>query len=212
MLTKIRYGNTNTVLLQGNRGSILIDTDYAGTMPAFYKAIKELGIKVSDITYVLATHYHPDHMGLISELMSQGVKLIIMESQTEHVHYSDGIFAREPDLEVKPIDESQAQVVLFEDSRKFLGELGIAGEIISTPSHSADSISVLLDDGTCIVGDLEPLEYLEAYEDNKALKADWDALLNAAPRRIIYAHANERTFCRQNNNPTRFNGVSIFTE
>ena len=194
MLTKIRYGNTNTVLLRGDRGSILIDTDYAGTMPAFYKAIKELGIKVSDITYVLATHYHPDHMGLISELMSQGVKLIIMESQTEHVHYSDEIFAREPKLGFKPIDESQAQVVLFEESRKFLGELGIAGEIISTPSHSADSISVLLDDGTCIVGDLEPLEYLEAYEDNKKLKADWDALLSAAPKRIIYAHANERTF------------------
>lgn len=194
MLTKIRYGNTNTVLLRGDRGSILIDTDYAGTMPAFYKAIKGLGIKVSDITYVLATHYHPDHMGLISELMSQGVKLIIMESQTEYVHYSDEIFAREPRLGFKPIDESQAQVVLFEESRKFLGELGIAGEIISTPSHSADSISVLLDDGTCIVGDLEPLEYLEAYEDNKKLKADWDALLSAAPKRIIYAHANERTF------------------
>ena len=193
MLTKIRYGNTNTVLLQGDRGSILIDTDYAGTMPAFYKAIKELGIKVSDITYVLATHYHPDHMGLISELMSQGVKLIIMESQTEYVHYSDEIFAREPKLGFKPIDESQAQVVLFEESRKFLEGLGIEGEIISTPSHSEDSISVLLDDGTCIVGDLEPLEYLEAYTDNKELKADWDALLNAAPKRIIYAHANERT-------------------
>ncbi len=194
MLTKIRYGNTNTVLLRGDRGSILIDTDYAGTMPAFYKAIKELGIKVSDITYVLATHYHPDHMGLISELMSQGVKLIIMESQTEHVHYSDEIFAREPKLGFKPIDESQAQVVLFEESRKFLEELGIEGEIISTSSHSEDSISVLLDDGTCIVGDLEPLEYLEAYTDNKKLKADWDALLSTAPKRIIYAHANERTF------------------
>ncbi|MBP3809927.1 MAG: MBL fold metallo-hydrolase [Clostridiales bacterium] len=194
MLTKIKYGNTNTVLLRGDRGSILIDTDYAGTLPAFYKAIKGLGIKVSDITYVLATHYHPDHMGLISELMSLGVKLIIMETQMEHIHYSDEIYAREPDLGFKPIDESQAQVVLFEESRKFLGELGIAGEIISTPSHSADSISVLLDDGTCIVGDLEPLEYLEAYEENKALKADWDALLSAAPKRIIYAHANERTF------------------
>ena len=194
MLTKIRYGNTNTVLLQGDRGSILIDTDYAGTMPSFYKTIKSLGIKVSDITYVLATHYHPDHMGLISELMSQGVKLIIMESQTEYVHYSDEIFAREPKLGFKPIDESQAQVVLFEESRKFLEELGIEGEIISTQSHSEDSISVILDDGTCIVGDLEPLEYLEAYEDNKALKADWDVLLSTAPKRIIYAHANERTF------------------
>ncbi len=194
MLTKIRYGNTNTILLRGDRGSILIDTDYAGTMPAFYKAIKDLGIKVSDITYVLATHYHPDHIGLVSELMSQGVRLIIMESQTDFVHYSDGIFEKEPYLGYKTIDESRAQVLLFEDSRRFLKELGIEGEIISTPSHSEDSISVLLDDGTFIVGDLEPLEYLEAYEDNKKLKADWDTLLRKSTKRIIYAHANEKLF------------------
>ena len=196
MLTKIRYGNTNTILLQGDRGSILIDTDYAGTMPAFYKAIKGLGIKVSDITYVLATHYHPDHIGLVSELMSQGVKLIIMESQTDLVHYSDGIFEKEPYLGYKPIDESQAQVILFADSREFLKELGIDGEIISTPSHSEDSISVLLDDGTFVVGDLEPLEYLEAYVDNRKLKADWDTLLRADPKRIIYAHAMESKLWR----------------
>ena len=174
----------------------MIDTDYAGTMPAFYKAIKGLGIKVSDITYVLATHYHPDHIGLVSELMSQGVKLIIMESQTDLVHYSDGIFEKEPYLGYKPIDESQAQVILFEDSRKFLKELGIDGEIISTPSHSEDSISVLLDDGTFVVGDLEPLEYLEAYVDNRKLKADWDTLLRADPQRIIYAHAMESKLWR----------------
>ena len=194
MLTKIRYGNTNTILLRGDRGSILIDTDYAGTMPAFYKAIKGLGIKVSDITYVLATHYHPDHIGLVSELMSQGVRLIIMESQTDLVHYSDGIFEKEPYLDYKTIDESRAQVLLFEDSRKFLKALGIEGEIISTPSHSEDSISVLLDDGTFIVGDLEPLEYLEAYEDNEKLRVDWDTLLRADPKRIIYAHVNEKLF------------------
>ena len=87
-------------------------------------------------------------------------------------------------------------MILFEDSRKFLKELGIDGEIISTPSHSEDSISVLLDDGTFIVGDLEPLEYLEAYVDNRKLKADWDTLLRADPKRIIYAHAMESKLWR----------------
>lgn len=59
----------HSVRIALDKGSILIDTDYAGTMPAFYKTIKGLGIRVSDITYVLATHYHPDHIGLVSELM-----------------------------------------------------------------------------------------------------------------------------------------------
>lgn len=192
MITRIRYGNTNTFLLKGEGGSILVDTDYAGTLPGFYRAIKDLGIKVSDITYVLATHYHPDHMGLISELMDQGVKLIIMGSQKDSVHYSDSIFEKEPHLNFKPIDESKGQLLPFEDSRLFLEKLGIKGEIIPTPSHSEDSISILLDDGTFIVGDLEPLEYLEAYEDNKKLKEDWDKLLSFHPKRILYAHANEK--------------------
>lgn len=192
MVTKIRYGNTNTFHIKGDNGSILVDTDYAGTLPAFYKTIKDLGIKVSDITYVLASHYHPDHIGIVSELMEQGVKLIIMESQQGFVHYSDKIFEKESYLGYKPIDESKAEVVPIDKSRAFLEALGIKGQIISTPSHSEDSISVLLDDGTFIVGDLEPVEYLEAYEDNKKLKADWDILLAASPRIIYYAHANEK--------------------
>ncbi len=192
MVTEIKYGNTNTFLVRGDRGSILIDTDYAGTMPGFYKAVKSLGIKVADITYVLASHYHPDHIGLVSELMDQGVKLIIMESQTGSVHYSDKIFGREPHLGYRPIDESRAQVMKFEELRSFLAGLGIGGEIVPTSSHSADSISVILDDGTLIVGDLEPPEYLEAYGENTGLKADWDRLMQYDPKRILYAHVNAK--------------------
>ena len=192
MVTRIRYGNTNTFLIRGDKGSILVDTDYAGTLQGFYRTIKSLDIKVTDITYVLATHYHPDHMGIVSELMEQGIKLIIMESQTGSVHYSDEIFARDPHLGYKPIDETQALVLAIDESREFLDKIGIQGEIISTPSHSEDSISVMLDDGTCLVGDLEPLEYLAAYEDNKELKSDWDTVLGFSPKRICYAHANEK--------------------
>ena len=74
-MTILRYGNTNTFFIEGNDGGLLVDTDYAGTLPAFYKALKQNGIKVNNIKYVLATHYHPDHMGLISDLISQTVFL-----------------------------------------------------------------------------------------------------------------------------------------
>ncbi len=191
MLTKLKYGNTNTFLIHGKAGNVLIDTDYAGTLPMFYKAIKEHDISVKDINYILATHFHPDHVGLVSELMEQGVKLILMESQMGAVHFPDGIFAREPGLRFKPIDESAAVLLSFEESRAFLGKLGIDGEIIRTPSHSEDSVSVVLDEGICIVGDLEPLAYLEAYEDNRELRADWDKVLSYKPEVVYYAHANE---------------------
>ena len=192
MITRIKYGNTNTFLIRGTKGSLLVDTDYAGTLPAFYKAIKELGIKVSDISYVLATHYHPDHIGLVSELSDQGVKLVVMESQTDFIHYSDPIFAREPHLNYRPIDERNALILKFDEALSFLDSLGINGNIGRTLSHSEDSIYISLSDGTFILGDLEPLEYLEAYKDNQLLKTDWDNILKQDPKLLLYAHANEK--------------------
>ena len=45
-MVKLRYGNTNTFLLCGDAANLLIDTDYAVTLPAFYKEIKKRGINV----------------------------------------------------------------------------------------------------------------------------------------------------------------------
>ena len=58
MMKKLRYGNTNTFFLEGSNGGLLIDTDYAGTLSAFFRAIKAAGITVREISYVMATHYH----------------------------------------------------------------------------------------------------------------------------------------------------------
>ena len=163
-------------------------------MSAFYRTIKNHDIKISDITYVLATHYHPDHIGLVSELMKQGVKLLLVDTQKPHVHFADEIFARDKRLNYKPIKEDNAVLIECKESRQFLDDLGIKGEIISTPSHSEDSISLILDSGISFVGDLEPVEYLEAYEENVKLKRDWEAVLRFNPQIIYYAHANEKYF------------------
>ena len=191
-VSKLRYGNTNTFLIRGKSGNLLVDTDYAGRMSAFYGAIKSHNIKVSDISYVLATHYHPDHIGLASELMKQGVKLLVVDTQCSKIHYSDEIFSRDKQLNYESIDEDDAIVISVKQSREFLNGIGIEGEIISTTSHSEDSISLVLDNGVCIVGDLEPIEYLGAYEENVRLKADWELVMSYNPKIIHYAHANEK--------------------
>ena len=192
MVRKLKYGNTNTFLIPGEKGYLLVDTDYAGTLPMFYSAIKQFNIKVSDISCVLATHYHPDHIGLVSELMKQGVKLLVVDTQCSHIHYSDEIFSRDKRLHYEAINEKEAIIISCKDSRRFLEDMGISGEIISTVSHSEDSISLALDNGVCIVGDLEPIEYLDAYEENIKLKADWELVMSYNPKLIYYAHVNEK--------------------
>lgn len=188
MITKLKYGNTNTFLIRGESGKLLVDTDYAGTLPGFYRAIKAESIRISDIDYVLATHYHPDHMGLISELMKQGVRLLLLDTQQPHVRFSDVLFARDKRLHYEPISPEAATVIESTESRGFLGRLGIHGEIAVTPSHSPDSVSLLLDSGECFVGDLEPMEYLDAYEEKAELQRDWERIMGHRPKAIYYAH------------------------
>ena len=189
-ITRLRYGNTNTFYISGAAGGLLIDTDYAGMLPGFFRAIKAADIRLADITFVMATHYHPDHVGLIGELQELGVTLLIADVQLPFAHYADGIFTREKQPSWRPVNEQTAKVISVGESRSFLSDLGISGEIIRTPSHSEDSISVILDSGTCFVGDLEPFSFLAAYESNVALKQDWDRIMDYHPKKILYAHAN----------------------
>jgi glyoxylase-like metal-dependent hydrolase (beta-lactamase superfamily II) len=185
-MVKLKYGNTNTFFING----LLIDTDYAGTLHAFYRVLKEKKIKVGDIKYVLATHYHPDHMGIIGDLIEHGVKHLLIDVQKDAVHFSDHIFARER-IKYLPVDERRSSVISCNSSREFLNQLGISGEIIHTPSHSPDSISLIMDNGDCFVGDLEPLEYIEGYNNNMMLEEDWERILSFDPKRIYYAHRPE---------------------
>ena len=192
MHIKLKYGNTNTFFIRGTSGNLLVDTDYAGTLTAFYRAIKEQTIKISDITYILATHYHPDHIGLIGELINQGVKLLVIDMQYSYIHFADNIFSRDKRLAYEPIHMDNAIIINTEESRAFLRNIGIDGEIVATTSHSADSISLILDSGECFVGDLEPIEYLAAYDQNDRLNYDWELIMHYAPKKIYYAHANEK--------------------
>lgn len=191
-MLKLRYGNTNTFFIPGTDGGLLVDTDWAGTLPQFFRAIKAAGIEMKAVTHLLITHYHPDHMGLAGELQRLGVRLLLADVQRPFVHASDEIFARDKRLDYRAVDENAASVFSCAESREILKSLGIDGEILPTPSHSEDSVSLSLDDGSCLVGDLEPLAYLAGYEENRALKSDWEQIMARRPKRILYAHANEQ--------------------
>ena len=129
-------------------------------------------------------------MGLIGELVRQGVKLLV--SDVQKMRCMLRLHLRADGYRSCPVDTSQATVISCAESRAFLARLGVSGEIVHTPSHSADSVSLVLDDGDCFVGDLEPYAYIDAYEDNAQLKADWARILAFQPKRIFFAHAPER--------------------
>ena len=190
MLKILKYGNTSTYFVkeEGQQG-LLVDTDWAGTLPLFFREIKREGIALTDIACVIATHYHPDHMGLISVLEELGPRHLVLDVQTDCLHFSDDIFDREKGLSYKPIDDSKAVVISCAESRVFLHDIGISGEIIHTPAHSNDSVTLILDDGTVVAGDLPPYSNIEAYDDNEVLASCWESILSRKPQTVFYSHS-----------------------
>ena len=188
MVTELKYAKTNTYLIKEKDKYILFDTDWAGTFPLFCKSLKKLGIKVQDIGHLFISHFHPDHMGIAQKIANSGVQIVVFDIQKNFIHNSDQIFEKEKRSKFIPIDDSKIWIVSISESRAFLSEIGINGEIFHTPGHSDDSISLYLDDGFLFVGDLNPLYELEAHKGTQ-IADSWDILLNLMPKVVYYGHA-----------------------
>lgn len=191
-IIQLKYGNTKCYLLKGTNKNLLIDTDWAGTLPKFFQELGRKKLKVQDIDYLLITHYHPDHMGLATDLMNLGISLVVLDCQTAYIHQSDYIFQKENNSDFQPINDKHIHKLNLVDSRHFLSECGILGTILSSPGHSADSISLVLDSGEAFVGDLYPQEQVPLY-NNKVLSNSWKKLISHGATFIYFAHyANKK--------------------
>ncbi len=187
-IIELKYSNTNTYLIRGSRGTLLFDTGWAGTFPAFCRAMGEMGVPVQAIDYVLVSHFHPDHYGIAQEIVDVGPVIAVVDLQKPFIHASDPVFAKEGNRAFRPVDDASVRIVSLDAGRDFLDEMGIDGEIIHTPGHSDDSISLLLDDGSLFVGDLNPLYELSMHEGTE-IDRTWEMLLARRPRRVYYGHA-----------------------
>ena len=189
MITELHYSNTNTYCIQGKNGALLFDTGWAGTLPKFLKALGENNKKLSDIRFLMISHFHPDHMGIAQEIADMGVTIAVMDVQKDYIHSADEILMRDKNVDFKPIDDSAVRMINISDSKIFLKEIGIGGEIIHTPGHSDDSVSLWLDkEKALFVGDLNPLYELEMHRGTQ-IADSWDKLLAKKPRTVYYGHA-----------------------
>ena len=187
-IIELKYSSTNTYLIEGRNGLLLFDTGWAGTFRAFCREMGEKEIPVQKISYILMSHFHPDHCGIAQEIADCGAVIAVPDVQQGFIHSADRIFEREPEKRFCPIDDRKIRLIDLKDSRSFLAEIGIDGEIIATPGHSDDSISLLLDDGSLLVGDLNPLYELEMHRGTQ-IGQSWEKLLARKPTTVYFGHA-----------------------
>jgi glyoxylase-like metal-dependent hydrolase (beta-lactamase superfamily II) len=192
-VVKVGYGSTNYYVLAGDpEAMLLIDCGWPGTMGRLKRRLQEKGIELGHIRYLLVTHYHPDHAGLVQELRNAGLKLIMMETQVPFVEPLKRIM--KPDSGYVEIVIAGTPVVRFADSRALLKGVGIDGEIIPTPGHSPDSVTLVLDDGIAFTGDLTPESMIA--EDDVVAGESWRQIYGRGVRTIYPAHGPIREIFR----------------
>jgi endoribonuclease LACTB2 len=151
-IVNVGYDSTNYYVLADTRPRLLVDVGWPGTLPKLQHQCRRTGIQLPEIKYFLCTHYHPDHAGLAQELKRTGIQLIIMDTQVAFVPVLKTYM--KPQNNYLDIDLNDNVRVNIDDSRAFLAQIGLHGEIISTPGHSEDSVTLILDEGSAFTGDL----------------------------------------------------------
>ncbi|HEY3312174.1 MAG TPA: MBL fold metallo-hydrolase [Anaerolineales bacterium] len=183
-ILNVGYDSANYYLLEPEKTGLLVDTGWPGSLPRFAATLKRKGLGLQQVRYLLCTHYHPDHAGLAQELKAQGVRLIVLDRQLSGL--SDlGRFMKPANhfQEISPQGNLQLTAA---ESRAFLRSLGLAGEIIYTPGHSDDSVSLLLDEGLAFTGDALTPTQVPASQDQ--VEKIWVALRSHGVKTVFPGH------------------------
>lgn len=166
-MTKIitlNLGLSNSFLIKQD-GLILVDTGINVSTEIFVKIFKENSINPQEIKLIIITHGHTDHFAHISQLKKMTGARVLCHKNALHAiktgisseviprnllgrllkqifkgKIKDGYIPEIPDITI--------------DSPYDLKEFGVSGKIIPTPGHTDCSVSIILDSGQAIIGDI----------------------------------------------------------
>lgn len=165
---QIDTGNfTNALLIRGNDGSILVDAGNPGKADRILAQLAECGVAPGDVRLILITHGHIDHFGSAAELRERtgapvAVHALDADAVRQGIHQPDSLNPTHwlvalgmwiPGVAGPTRAPAFEPDIVFEDEFR-LDEYGVAGRVLHTPGHTPGSVSVLLDSGEAIVGDV----------------------------------------------------------
>jgi len=154
---------------------MLIDCGCKDDSYALLKSVHNLGLTLKDIQYLLLTHHHSDHCGLLPFLLFENpdMRVIMSKLCAEHLktgkHYKSeneryasamlkltmGLyfrFSKSISDQFEPFEARSKDFIIDGEDAEFLPRLGIDAKIMPTPGHTDDSISVIADEAA-FVGD-----------------------------------------------------------
>ena len=184
-IINVGYRSTNFWVVSAGTSRLIVDLGWPNTWDAMKSGLARMDVPFRELRFGLATHYHLDHAGLAQEFKRAGVPLLVVDLQQQWI-------PRITDY-VKPVDRfteitmHDNHVITIDESRDVLASIGLAGQIVHTPGHSPDSVSLLLDGGAVFTGDLtHPMFVTE--EEAAVTNASWHRLRDLGATSVFPGH------------------------
>ncbi len=210
-MNRLSLGLTASFLVPISQGYLLVDTCTKKSKAKLESAFTTLQIDPLQIAYILITHHHSDHIGLVNYLRSQHPQIRLIGHQSSVPYLEKGtmaptacvnrrvnlLFSLSRKNGQEPVVLHSDDIFLEGDDDRLLPSMGLDAKILHTPGHTEDSISVLFPNGNCLVGDTVmhwPLNFLGAnpfpilIQDHIALKASWAKIEASGAKRLFPSH------------------------
>jgi glyoxylase-like metal-dependent hydrolase (beta-lactamase superfamily II) len=145
---ELRVGFVNLHVIVTDDGLVLVDTGLPGRAPAIVRALTDARRAVGDITTILVTHQHMDHVGGLAELRRRSGARVVAHALDVPVITgaqppAPKTFQKLVGLVVKDPEPAPVDEVLLAD-----GPIPVAGmRAFHTPGHTPGHVSYLLDRG-----------------------------------------------------------------
>ena len=204
---RIPVGICNCYLLRGER-TILIDAGAQGSVRAFSRGMSRLGIDPKEISLILLTHGHWDHIGSLHPIQQlTGAKVAIHHRDQAWVEtgkpgFPAGVngYGRAMSALAKSLLKINLPPIkvdrVLDDNGLSLTEYGIPAKVVYTPGHSMGHVSILLDSGDALVGDMAMNDWYLRLTPGLPVLADdinmvvesWKKILPMGIKRVYPAH------------------------
>jgi glyoxylase-like metal-dependent hydrolase (beta-lactamase superfamily II) len=200
----VTFGHSNIYFIETQTGYILVDAGVPGNEEKLDELFEITEVDPKSVQLIIATHGHMDHIGMLAYAKEvTGAKLLAHKSLEQNILNGGFESATAQTLfgqflnfmaSLAPIEiQATTADILIEDTY-YLDEYGIAGKIIPTPGHSQSSLSIILDNGEALTGDLVRPDdsgniYLGMfYEDKETLILSLEKVAGHEPRTIYLSH------------------------